>query len=105
MILKLHDKKRCENIIKFCKANGMEELSTMALWNTLVKLFKKIELLERTKIKKIDIELLKLQANAWEQVSILCIELGMQMSKENDGLTDVLDFIRDGHSPKHEEEL
>ena len=37
------NKKHIEAIIKYCKDNGMEPLSTMGLWNHLLKLFKRIE--------------------------------------------------------------
>jgi len=46
MILRKRDKEHAEAIIKHCTDNGMSVESTMGLWNHLVRLFKRMELLE-----------------------------------------------------------
>jgi hypothetical protein len=47
MILNKKNKKHAEAIIKHCTDNGMAAESTMGLWNHLVRMFKRIEVLEK----------------------------------------------------------
>jgi DNA polymerase/3'-5' exonuclease PolX len=37
------NKKHIEGLVEYCKKHGMEPMSTMALWNELVYLIKRIE--------------------------------------------------------------
>lgn len=44
MILNKRDKKHIESIIEYCKRNGMNNISSMGLYNHLAKLLKQIEI-------------------------------------------------------------
>jgi hypothetical protein len=46
------NKKHIEALVQYCKNHGMEEISTLPLWNELVKLIKRIERHEERKQKK-----------------------------------------------------
>ena len=40
-------KKHCEKIIEYCKFHGMDPVATMGLWNHLIRVYNRIESIER----------------------------------------------------------
>lgn len=43
MLTNPRHKKHAEKIIEYCEKHGMEHYSTLGLWNTLVRIFRKLE--------------------------------------------------------------